>query len=53
MRSYIVAQIYRMTDMIDTNNPPQYLTRDELLYEKHFVTVNNNQIVDSVILTLV
>eukprot|EP00026_Physarum_polycephalum_P000161 Phypoly_transcript_00161.p1 GENE.Phypoly_transcript_00161~~Phypoly_transcript_00161.p1 ORF type:complete len:2059 (-),score=306.68 Phypoly_transcript_00161:106-6282(-) len=31
--------IYRMSDMIDTSNPPQYLTREEFLYEKHFVTV--------------
>jgi hypothetical protein len=28
-----------MSDMIDTSNPPQYLTREEFLYEKHFVTV--------------
>ncbi len=33
------VQIFRMTDMIDTNNPPQYLTREEFMYEKHFVSV--------------
>lgn len=34
-----LLQIYRMSDMINTSNPPQYLTREEFLYEKHFVQV--------------
>jgi len=31
--------IYRMVDLINPNNPPQYLSLNEFLYEKHFVVV--------------
>ncbi|GAM27650.1 hypothetical protein SAMD00019534_108260 [Acytostelium subglobosum LB1] len=31
--------IYRMVDLINPSNPPQYLSLQELLYEKHFVSV--------------
>ncbi|EFA80962.1 alpha amylase domain-containing protein [Heterostelium album PN500] len=31
--------IYRMVDLINPSNPPQYLSLQELLYEKHFVVV--------------
>ncbi|KAF2075592.1 hypothetical protein CYY_003097 [Polysphondylium violaceum] len=31
--------IYRMVDLINPNNPPQYLSLNEFLYEKHFVLV--------------
>eukprot|EP01133_Synstelium_polycarpum_P007805 gene7805-9157_t len=31
--------IYRMVDLINPSNPPQYLSLNELLYEKHFVVV--------------
>ncbi|KAM9964867.1 hypothetical protein ACTFIW_004659 [Dictyostelium discoideum] len=31
--------IYRMVDLINPSNPPQYLSLNELLHEKHFVVV--------------